>query len=504
MKLDKWILQISFFFIHTVLTLQAEESKPLTLDSELLDYNETVITLKGRAVVDHELGKVEADEILVIPEKEGKKMRVAHLKMSDQVKIALADGGQLSCAQAVIDIRQMNGRFLGDVNQEDVIYVEYFKEGQTTSSLLEVKAKEMNLQLKKGIQNHTWIIHQIKALEKVRINYNHDFLGEADEGIYERQEQSGSQEKAPLGKVLGVLSLYARGPSGKCQVSHQNGDQIQANKITLDILKRELQFDAPQGILHLKSNKEKHEPIVFTCSKMVWNEPSDTLFLTDQVSINYGIGTLTNPHEVIIDRHLVDGHKQLHTIESLGPTVFTYQDEKKHEQHVLTTHSKFILDHQLKRAILESPRDIDNRVLQEYQVNFSDPLGEIYADEMIITYKEMDKTIVPEKLFLKGNICMLSRSSIDKDLPGKFLQFAIADRVEYDIAAREMICLADSRKRVLFFDKSNNLQISAPSVKIRRDALSKKESIQGMGDVRFSFIDKEFDQLKKRLGAIYE
>jgi hypothetical protein len=51
--------------------------------------------------------------------------------------------------------------------------------------------------------------------------------------------------------------------------------------------------------------------------------------------------------------------------------------------------------------------------------------------------------------------------------------------------------------RVLFFDKVNNVQMSAPSLKVRHDSSTQKDSIQGLGDVRFTFIEKELEQLKE-------
>lgn len=48
-------------------TLYAEEPSPLYIDSEQVNYNGKIISLEGHAVVDHELGRVEAQTITLHP-----------------------------------------------------------------------------------------------------------------------------------------------------------------------------------------------------------------------------------------------------------------------------------------------------------------------------------------------------------------------------------------------------------------------------------------------------
>ncbi len=504
-------LIFSLFFLSD---LSAKESKPLIIDADFVDYDGKLINLNGNSRVDHELGIVEAQRIVLRSEAEEQKLRFAYLKMQDGVKIALQDGGQLCCGEAELDYHTLTGKFSGRSPEEYVIYTENLKGSNPKGVIpLEVKSLDMHLYLKQEDQqsSSSLSISKIKADHHVSVNYNNDFLATADHGFYERreltQEKSRNQKNEDLKSNLlpssgnySLLSLYANEQSGTCQVINRNGDLIIANKISIDTLKRELQFDLPKGSLYTQNASNKNE-IHFSCETMTWHEPEDLLILHNQVEINYNdLGTLINPYEIRVSRQMIEGYKQVSQIESLGESVFSYQDEKKHENHVLSTYSKFTLDllHQL--AHLESPRDANNNVLENLQVHFNDATGEIFADEAFIIYKEVNKKMRPVKLLLKGNVWLLNRTSIDKDDPGKILQFAMADRVEYDLEAKEILCMADFSKRVLFFDKSNNLQVSAPSVKAKRDLHTQKESIQGMGDVRFSFIEKEFDQLKKRFG----
>lgn len=487
-----------FLFCIIFNSLFAQESKPVVIDADIVDYNGKIITLQGNSTVDHELGKIRAQQITLIPDNEDKKLRFAYLKMHDEVEIALHDGGQLSCENAEIDYHKLTGNFSGGPQQEYVIYTENLKGRDPKVMIpLQIKSRLMGIHLRRENQpgsSGALVISQITADNDVSVNYNNDFRSIADHGLYERQEQG-----------QGFLSLGANEQSGICQVSNRNGDLINANKISIDTSKRELQFDSPKGSIFTHNGDELDSEIDFSCGNMAWNEPQDVLILRDQVEVNYkGVGALTNPDEIRIHRTLIDGHKKVSMIDGIGHSVLNYRDEKKNESHVLTTHNSFVLDRQRMQAHLDSPRDANKNVLENLQVHFADSMGEIYADEMYVNYQEINNRMTPVKIFLKGNVWLLSRSSADKEDPGKILQFAMADRLEYDVPTKEMLCMADGNKRVLFFDKNNNLQVSAPSVKARRDPLTKKDAIQGMGDVRFSFIEKEYEQLKKRFESKWQ
>lgn len=52
--------------------------------------------------------------------------------------------------------------------------------------------------------------------------------------------------------------------------------------------------------------------------------------------------------------------------------------------------------------------------------------------------------------------------------------------------------------RVLLYDQAKDLQISAPGVLLKRDPITQKETIKGLGDVRFSLVKEEFSELRKK------
>jgi hypothetical protein len=77
----------------------------------------------------------------------------------------------------------------------------------------------------------------------------------------------------------------------------------------------------------------------------------------------------------------------------------------------------------------------------------------------------------------------------------KTAQYAMADRLDLFLKDRIMRLSAEPKKRVLLIDSLNDLQVSAPSLILQKDA-QQALAIQGEGDVRFHFLQKEFELMK--------
>lgn len=77
----------------------------------------------------------------------------------------------------------------------------------------------------------------------------------------------------------------------------------------------------------------------------------------------------------------------------------------------------------------------------------------------------------------------------------KTAQYAMADRLDLFLKDRTMRLSAAPKKRVLLIDSLNDLQVSAPSLILQKDA-EQAIAIQGEGDVRFHFLQQEFELMK--------
>lgn len=487
------------------LPLQAHmEEEVMVVDSGEAAYDGKKIILSGNVVVDHELGRMSACEVVMMPPEGEKKLRVGSFLLNGSVRLVLKDGGQLSCSKAHIDYQGLTGKFEGDNANEYVVYMENCRDKANPNLRLPLvlKSRQMSIQIArqavKGSQSTKSHIQNIIAENQVNVDYNHDFIAAADFASYLRQSPEGLND--PASRMSGLISLKANGPEGLCQVTNRNGDLINASQICIDTLKRQICFAYPQGAIYSNRSEQHPERLDFKADTLSWDSLSDSLILRDHVEVNQkGLGKLTNDKELKLIQNSVNGKKQLATIESEGKTVLTRVEENKNQSHTLTCYGKMVADHANLQISMDSPKDEKGNIAENEQVFFEDPIGVIHADKMKMEYEIVNKSIVPKKLILEGHVKMLNNYAANGETTSPLVQYALADVVEYNPQSKEMMFSSKGKgKRVLFYDKANDLQVSATALKIKRDEVTKKDSVKGIGDVRFCFIEHEFEQLRER------
>lgn len=472
-----------YVFLFLIITVLAQANEEMVIDSGFAEYDGKRIVLSKDVVVEHEIGTISANKMVLIPEEERKKLQFSFLEMHEGVKISTAEGGALNCDRAELDYLKLVGKFYGNV-----LYSEECRGKADTKIPLTVNAQQMTLFLER--ENEKTKIRRIEANQDAVIHYNQDFVAHADEAVFQRLP---TEEKA---NIPGEVILRKKDP-GICRVTNRQGDAVDASQIRIDTTKRTLYCTHPSGVL-LFDRQGVKERVDFSSDTLIWDDRRDLLTMRDRISINQaGIGQLRSDREVQVFHQKIAGKRKVRTIESSGETILEHIDPDKNLTHTLIAYGKVVVDHEHCRTIIESPRDFAGNVPEGQQIFFNDRLGEIYADQVILEYEEINYTLSPSKLTLVGNVRLLNRSSVNQDETEAFLQYALADRVEFYPKTHEMRMSAVKPTRVLFLDKINNLQVSAPAVKVKRDQAMKKESIQGEGDVRFSFVDNELEKLKK-------
>lgn len=475
------------------------DEEAVCVSSELADYHGEKILLEGNVVIEHPRGTISANHITLHISKKNEIEPFGLLQMHDCVKLAFKDGEQLSCGKAELDYQNLMGHFFGNESQEFVIYTENdvdTKAGKAATAPLIVKSRYMSIRLSsKNIKGDKKLpknnINVLTADEQVAVNYNHDFIVAADHAVYQRMPEVSKEAKGVA--LPGVLTMTASKEGGTCQVSNREGDMIRASQISIDTVKRQLTFTCPKGTLKAKK-------IDFSARTLVWDDLAGILSLSGQVELNqYGMGKLETPQEVRFYQHVINQKKALKSIETLSDTVLTYREEDKNLFHTLTCSGPVKVDHEKMETRLFGKQNSEGNVTEEQQVHFKDAKGEIFADKVLVKYALLDGSPIINKIFLVGNVKIYNRLSSTDDDTAVVLQYVLADRVDFTPHTNEMFFKSfNAGRRVLFFDKSNHLQVSAPALKMIRDKATGKDSIKGIGDVRFSFLDSEFEQLRKR------
>lgn len=412
--------------------------------------------------------------------------------LTGKVKINHEEGC-LFCEQATYEPQKQKITFKGRPEQDFVVYTSSQASNGSKQPLpFTIKSREMALLLEPSSPTSKDSIREITAEKNVSVNYGNEFQAFAEKAHFTKSPHGSSARD-------GILLLQAV-EKGNCRICRGTNDTIVADAISIDTIEKRIDLTQAQGVL------DSHEPkeIVFSADSLSWDEAKLVLTLSGNVIVDQkGIGKLNTGNEVRLFYQNKEGRKQLYKIESFKDTILTHVDKSKGESHVLNCHGSFIIDHERLHAVMESPCNEQGNVDEDQQVFFEDEKGEIFADKVIWKYNALNQMATPSQVILEGNVRIFNRFSPAAGETGTVLQYILADSAEYTPLTKEMIFKASPGNHILFFEKNNNLQVSAPALKIFRNEATKKDSIQGMGDVRFNFAEHELEQIRKRF-SLYD
>ncbi len=123
------------------------------------------------------------------------------------------------------------------------------------------------------------------------------------------------------------------------------------------------------------------------------------------------------------------------------------------------------------------------------QMSFTGAFGEICAEQAKIDYREANGSIEPTKVTLLNNVRFVNAETNP--------QYALAD-IAYYYPEEKRLVMEGKEAPVLFYDPSRGLQLAARTLYAQKDPVTKKEKIQGVGAVRFTFGPEELEKIKQR------
>ena len=284
----------------------------------------------------------------------------------------------------------------------------------------------------------------------VLIKYGEQYTLTGDHAMYQKAELAAS----PTNPYAGSIVLYAS-ENKRCLAKDAAGNEVRAARMTLDTGTHQVVLYCPEG------------------------------------TFRTGMGSIETEKEMRIFLHNQEGKTALHRVEAEGKTSLTYQDEEKKLSHFLLCDGQVKIDHQKMEARLTSFPN------EEKQIFFRNELGEIYADKALIKYRFVEDRVVPQQISLLGNVRIIHRLAAEGEQK-QTMHAALADRLDHYPETGEMFLKAASQKRVILYDGQKNVEISAPEVKIVRNKETGKDTIQGIGDVRFKLTAEEFERLRQK------
>lgn len=459
------VISVKHFLLYFFLFVAAQVSFPLLADDQLYQIHADSIQYDGQEVIFtdnvvcvHEDGKVTAQFAKVFPSAKGSSEPVAKIEFADDVTIHMSDRLKMTCDCADVDFSSRIITLKGKEKQP-LCYTDGL-------SLVSLKSQEATVYL-----DEERSFQKIVFVKDVEICHSEKFTVYGQRAIFS-QDGSLTLFPEPLEDQYCVIDLKNRG-------------QCQSLKVFFQTKERFLQLTSSKGHLNIFGKKA----IDFTSDLATWDENTQELKMKGNTFIKQPfVANLENDQCVT----LFWKEDEPTSVTCLGVTKFHSLNDKGGIGYTLMTDGLFEIDYQ-KQCL--------KVVKQQKQIQYNDRIGHVFGDYLLADYGvEEGGSLSPKKVFLEGNLRLIGNSySISEEMIST-TQYAIADSLVYTPENREVMLFSKDSGRVLFYDKMNNLQVSAPKIKYSNEENGK---IQGIGDVRLKFLKKEFEQLKKRFNLDY-
>lgn len=484
--------RVILIFSAALFCISAETPEPLdngTVSSTDASYDGNALHLTGHVVLDHGLGKMQAEEASLARQEAGKDFPFSLIQLRKDVVLALKNSAQIVCDSADLDFVTLKGSLYPAENAQ-VVYTDVIKKKKgAETSPFKLSGQNVELHFSKQSFNDKksdYEIDNILAKENVVIDYADNFQLHAHEAFY-RKELS-RDNKTSKKEFQGVVTAYPKDALSPCKLIHE-GDEIFADMVDIDLINSKLSLLRPKGILAAASLSSLQKGQThFHADYLYWDQVKNTLTLKGGIFIEESVmGTLQASDEMQITQTQIEGKTALKTIQTHGHTDLRYKD-LHNNAHQLISHGNMHLDREKLRAVMDSP--VKNGVVGlDEQLYYQEEEMAIYADHAVLEYSLVGEVMQPSLLTLKGNIRLFSHDS------QKPPRFGLADRLTYSTTTRTLILSADPGKKVLFWDEVQGMRLAAPEVHITHDSETHQQNVKGIGAVQFSFTTEEHNKL---------
>jgi hypothetical protein len=461
-----------------------------SVSSTQATYDGNALVLTGHVVLDHGLGKMNAERASLQRQETGKDFPFSMIHLQKDVLLNLKTNAEIRCDSADLDFTALKG-FLFSNDNGKVVYSDSLKKKADEPAIFRIMSQKVELGMSK--QGHDgnktdYDIETILAKEDVIIDYAGAFTLRAEHALY--RKQAPQKGKKASKEFQGTITAYPKDNQSQCRLTHE-GDIIDADSIDLDMPNSKLSMYHPKGFIlsSLLPSLQKGE-VQFTCDHLTWQHDKDSLLLKGHVQIfESSLGTLTSDDELHITQSQQNNKRTLKSLRAKGNTTLEYKELADDKLRKLTSYGSIRVDQEKLQAFIDSP-ETNGKVLPSQQLSYEDEEFTIYSDKAHMEYSVVDDALQPVSITLRGNVRLLSH---DQSKPPRA---ALADRLSYAPSTQTLILAANPGKRVLFWNEEQALCISAQEVHVTHDPDSHEESVKGIGNVKFTFTLEETNMLK--------
>ena len=452
-------------FLGMILASTVPVAESGTLSSANASYDGSALVLKGQVVLDHGIGKMQADEAILEKQETNKDFPFAMIHLQKEVHVQLQNQGELVCDVADFDFTALTGKIAADGR---ISYTDTSAK-KKGFRLLGKKAHLTLLKHEKENAKATYDIETIITQDDVEIDYGAGFSLHADEAVFHKKEERTS------------VFAYPKEEGNKCVLTRDQ-DRIEGSKIEFTPADQKLAMQNPRGKLSsILLSKQVQAALTFSADTLLWDHPRNTLSLKGNAMVDEpSLGLLNADDELI----LVQKAAALQTIKAKGKTTLTYQDGRK-----LISHGTLLIDREKMTASLQSPQ-VRGKVPEGKQLWYEENDLGLFADQALVEYAAQEGRLQPVSLSLKGHVKFFSRD------PQKPSRVGLSDRISYSPTTRTFILSADPGHKVLFYNEEDNINLAAQEIHITEDPTTKKQLVKGIGNVQLIFTAEELSMIQ--------
>lgn len=278
-----------------------------SISSDQVEYNGTGLKLSGQVIIEHPLGKMEAQEALLDKPSGKTDESFNEIHLMNTVRIALKDHGQIVCEKADFDLTTLKGSLEAKKGEK----IEYFNQ-LSDKQPLELHCQNAELQFE-TIKQSAPLLNSILALGAVEIIYGDGFH------LY--------SEAADFSKS----SLIASSPSGTpCRLSHGD-DHLEADRLQLFPKESKIAIQHPKGKFRSLGLTE-NSSLSFECDELIWDQDQKLIHFQSKVVIDEP--TVGRAEALEGNAKFVES--SLSTFELLGDVLLTKGQERLARSDTLT------------------------------------------------------------------------------------------------------------------------------------------------------------------------
>jgi hypothetical protein len=255
-----------------------------------------------------------------------------------------------------------------------------------------------------------------------------------------------------------TLSLFSSKKEG-CLLKAPFLESFYFQRVEFDLQDRSAHFFQPKGELTWNGQK-----VSFSAHWMKVEEEG-TLMLDGKVVIRVGAGVYTSngPFVIHFDPKTIEA-KNAHVE---GKSTFSWND--------YTLNLEGVLHYEDEKILLKSAEK--NGIVMKY------PFGQVRAAKGEVSLSKIGTAFEVDQVQLMGTVFATY------GIPT--LQYLLADAIQIKLFQNLAFLTSYDNNRVLLYDQINKLEMSADQVKINWGHKIGDERIEGIGDVRFNFDQRE-------------